>query len=240
MSQKIHLVRYGLRETELIPFIGPFNMGLHADGVTTANEHGALLKTVKQEGRELLFVSSPFRRSVTTASIAASCIPGAVVAVETGVTEWYTESLVSSAPHTECFVPDPIASSDWASDMGNIDREYKSVFPLPAFPETEEAMLLRCGDVVRSIAKLHADKDLVLVSHAPCLLAFAMALSGASPLTAQISPWVLGGVSTFVRQGNEWAWAVEREQHTLHLTGAAKDGIGGWTLPCLESREPKV
>jgi len=78
---------------------------------------------------------------------------GAVVAVETGVTEWYTESLVSSAPHTECFVPDPIASSDWASDMGNIDREYKSVFPLPAFPETEEAMLRRRRQEHRKAAR---------------------------------------------------------------------------------------
>mmetsp|Transcript_11085 Transcript_11085/g.22085 ORF Transcript_11085/g.22085 Transcript_11085/m.22085 type:complete len:87 (-) Transcript_11085:320-580(-) len=86
MSQRVYLCRYGLRSSELVPYKGPFDMGLHPDGELTARELGAMLKAA---GRPMTFFSSPFRRSLTTAAIAAGVVGGHTrVRVEVGVTEW--------------------------------------------------------------------------------------------------------------------------------------------------------
>ena len=44
MSKRVYLCRYGLRSCELIPHVGPFDMGLHSDGELTAKELGIMLR----------------------------------------------------------------------------------------------------------------------------------------------------------------------------------------------------
>jgi broad specificity phosphatase PhoE len=245
-QQRTYLVRYGLRACDLVPFVGPFDMGLHEEGVLTAEELGAFLMIQQQQGgRPLSFFASPFRRSLTTAAIAASKLNDnekmAKVNVEQGCSEWYSPSLVSP----DNYIPPPQDSEDWYADLpqGMIDKSYASIFPVPTFEESEEALITRCDAVVRRLASLHYDKDIVLISHAPCLLAFALSLSGETPEKSTIRPWVLGGVTSFVRrraneddQGDDdrWEWDIELDQHVGHLTGDAAKGIQAWTLPCLE------
>ncbi|GMI22884.1 hypothetical protein TeGR_g11993 [Tetraparma gracilis] len=224
--QRVHLVRYGLRACELVPFVGPFDMPLSPSGLATAAEHGEFLSQLRT-ARPLLFLASPFRRSLTTAHAAAAATSSPVL-VEPGLTEWYSPSLVGAS----CYLPPPLGASEWHRDLPLLDRGYAPSCPSPPpFPESEPALLARCAAALQALCARFPHADLALVSHAPCLLAFALALSGASPEDARLRPWVLGGVSTYAREGG--GWRREREQHVGHLSGADK-GTGGWTLPCLE------
>ena len=216
-QQRVYLARYGLRACDLVPHVGPFDMDLNAAGKLTASQHGTFLTSKITPGRPLLFFSSPFRRSLTTAHLAADAC-AATVRVEPGVSEWYTPSLVSK----DCYVPPVIGSEeeeDWSFPMNNIDRSYAPAFPTPLFEESEAALLSRCDTVIRRLVELHPTADLVIVSHAPCLLAFALALASATPETASLKPWVLGAVSSFRKGEGTWEWEKELEQYTDHLTG---------------------
>ena len=139
----------------------------------------------------------------------------------------YDSSLVSK----DCYIPPSIDSQPWYASMPQIDRGYTSVMPplwMPTFEESESSLITRCSNVMSKLLAAHSG-DLVVVSHAPCLLAFALALSGNSIGACRLKPAVLGGVTCFERN-EEGVWALMYENRVDHLSGDARGGIGGWTL----------
>ena len=161
---------------------------------------------------------------------------GSPVCVEVGVTEWYDSSLVSK----DCYVPPPIDSEPWYSDITMVDRSYKSVMEdgwLPKFEESEEDLLKRADLVLAKLIKVNKDYDLAIVSHAPCLLAFALSMAGEEPSSHTLNPSTLGSVTCFVKEEGKRMFKAEYQNKTSHLSGDAKYGIGGWMLPCLEKND---
>ncbi len=110
--------------------------------------------------------------------------------IEDGLTEWLTESLVGKDNYT------PPSPTSLKKTFKNIDVSYKS-FLHPTFPESEPELLVRMKHVVDGLCKKYKGKNLLLVSHAPCDLAIALALSNGTPEKHDLDPYPLGGVFQF-------------------------------------------
>lgn len=113
-------------------------------------------------------------------------------------------------PHPPKFNPqfDVDKEFDWFSNLeGNLSVlnpiTNTSNFNVPEFEESESALISRCNTVLSKLIEENTDEDLVIVSHAPCLLAFALAMSGETAETANIEPWVLGGVNCYVQKSGK-------------------------------------
>lgn len=226
-QQAVWIGRYGLRETMLVEFKGPFDMDISAEGVQHAVAAGKRL--AKDPLRPSILFASPFRRAVHTAHVIAKYLNeypaehnGAAalgpvrVCVEDGLTEWLTPSLVGE----EEYIPKlPQALID-RYGYDTIDPTYTSVNPYygvapqapavavsnggtaPRFPEDERELLKRMQTTIEALlGQVGQTQHLMIVSHAPCNLGVALALEGCteSPTSSQLIPWPLGGLTQFVK-----------------------------------------
>mmetsp|Transcript_206 Transcript_206/g.432 ORF Transcript_206/g.432 Transcript_206/m.432 type:complete len:250 (+) Transcript_206:136-885(+) len=229
-EQNIFIARYGLPETPLIEYEGPFDMSLSGDGEKAAKELGQHLKdtaTVKH------IFCSPFRRSLQTAIIASKVMEVSKVQVENGLTEWQTESLIGKEDPYK-----PPGIIDLVEEFGGVvNTKYESIAEPKPF-ESEEEMIARTGRVAKILAESVYPADILIISHAPCLLGISLTLEGTffNRGGTQLKPWPLGGLTRFrrVSRDKESAWRMEVSGSTAHMSGIYQDGKQAWTLPCLQ------
>ena len=231
----MYLARYGVRAEMLVENEGPFDMVLTREGEEQAGALADFLSTTPHPPTQVL--ASPFQRAVITGSLVAAALD-IPLKIEDGLTEWLTPSLVGGpgsrapGPHT------PLTPAQHAEEgRPNIDTEYASV-SAASFPEDEDSLKARCAATLSDLFQagvISPGSSTLIVSHAPVLLALALALTPAlSP-----PPWPLGGVSSFDTQNDilnlaEGVWQSDLVVSTSHLSGPASNGIQSWTLPSLQ------
>ncbi|KNC52569.1 proteasome 26S subunit [Thecamonas trahens ATCC 50062] len=199
-----------------------------------------------------MVLCSPFRRAALTGHVVAKTI-GVAMGVEMGLTEWLTPSLVGGPGSQVPVVYSPFsardhydgvwqaadAESDGFEPLTTIDVGYASV-DAPQFPETEGELVTRAQRVLDALmvrGVVGKGRCVVIVSHAPVLLALAMCLEGSAgvPGSSALQPYPLGGVTHFSSPAPELGvWTLHSNGYTGHLSGEARNGIQRWTLPCLQ------
>ncbi|GMI48196.1 hypothetical protein TrCOL_g2048 [Triparma columacea] len=233
-NKTLTLCRYGIRSSMLVEYVGPFNMSISPSAHVTASQTGdlilSLLNKAKVEGdgkkkknRKIAIFSSPFLRACQTAhgiyKVLSPHFSLPPILVEPGITEWLDPSLVS----TSNLQPD-VKGEEY--DGIPIDEDYEPHGDAK-FPETVPELSTRLISTVTSL--LNSYDDVIIVSHAPCLLSIARHYA---PPSNPLNESALGGVYRFELVSPDKQEAVmTHNSYTLHLTEDLKPGIQRWDFP---------
>ena len=250
LKQYLWLVRYGLTEHPLVESLGPFDSDIDpTEGIAHAKSIAQRIANHSVHVPRHVY-ASPFLRTVHTAHILASALPdGTRVRIEEGLTEWQVPSLLVEPNGQRTF---PKSVQDHASFFDTIDINYQSVNAqvpddvdnpegAPQFPETEDALVVRCASTLKKILDQDKQESIAIVSHAPCDIAMALHLAGKSFDQAKglWEPWPLGGLTLFSRPVHASqaaaaeAWTLEFYGDATHMPGEFKNGLKRWTLPAM-------
>jgi len=229
---------------------GPFDSDIDP---TVGVEHAeAIASTIaSKDDCPLLIYASPFLRTTHTACIISRRIPGSAVRIEEGLYEWMTPSLLvePNGIRTRPRSLDQLIQL-FPHESVTIDPTYQSVNPIveekegqnyegaPQFEETEEALLKRCATTLDRILAQVGDRDIAIVSHAPCDQAFALSLEGRGVANTKLGAWPLGGITCFSRtitvgEESTSAWTMDQYGDTTHMPGPYQAGLKEWSLPCV-------
>jgi broad specificity phosphatase PhoE len=245
--------------------VGPFDSDIdptvgveHAEAIASAI---ASSSSSKEDG-PLLIYASPFLRTTHTACIISRRIPSSTVRIEEGLYEWMTPSLLVE-PNGIRTQPRSLDQLVQHFPHASIDPTYQSVNPVmeeieeenndksmfsvptlvpegaPHFEETEEALLKRCATTLERLLAQVGDRDISLVSHAPCDQAFALYLEGKGVTNTELKAWPLGGITCFSRTitvgETTTAWTIDQYGDTTHMPGPYRAGLKEWSLPCIDA-----
>ena len=257
----LFLLRYGLRECPLVEFKGPFNMDLAELGVAQARLSAARVQELARASGAVRprLVCSPFLRATRTAaqgitpphtqlgsfgkltnsqnsqhSRKVSLVLDTPVNVDESVTEWLTPSLVGEErPAAPTWTR--AALVDLVDGREDLVGETSAAGPVRAkFPESEEQLFARMQAAIDVLAARDDADAIIVVSHAPCCLAAAVALEGRGAADSTIAPMALGGLFHFARSAPDAPWEMRLAGDTSHMDESAREGIQRWTLPSLE------
>ena len=202
-KQTVWIARHGNR----LDFVNPewFNTAerrydppLSEDGCIQARELGTRLK---QENISHIF-SSPFLRTVQTANEVAEILD-LPIELEAGLSEWHNPYWMSEKPEIH---PRELLEKKYP----RIDWNYNSRL-IPTYPESEEEVNQRTGEVARKLVAEFSD-DILLVGHGASVVGATVGLIGGNP-TINASLCCLVKV---VRNGH--AWEMELNGDTSHLS----------------------
>ena len=266
--QYIWLIRYGKTYPGLIENVGNYDSDLHEDGVNHAKCIAQrMLKDIgANKQQKIHMVSDPFLRCMRTADeilkvLRQSCSSALDIKVEEGTTEWQVSSLLIDTdgnrtnPRTLqeliTLFPETVDSSYVSVNPQGPDRTNSNDMDddadgSPRFPESEPQLFRRCRTTLQKLFKKLGDTDsIVVVGHAPCVQAMALALEtgGADPTQSKIvKPWSLGGITLFSRpvggvggggDDEDDGWRLEYFNSTSHMPEEYQDGkLGAWSLSC--------
>jgi len=207
-------------------------MSITSSARETATQTGKLISTLlppnpkKGRARKIGIFASPFLRACLTAEgirkVLHSTHSVKHINVEEGFTEWLDPSLVSTSNYT----PD---LNDAEYEEVAINKEYESIGSA-TFPETVPELSARLLETVTSIL-LEYD-DVIVISHAPCLLEIARAMKGSNETLEKSS---LGGVWRFVIDPSLTP-RMTHNSSTSHLSPPLNEGLQRWDFsppPCL-------
>jgi hypothetical protein len=127
------------------------------------------------------------------------------------------------------------------------DDERKNVFQssipgekTPEFPENEPQLLLRMLTTWKKLLLLNSSRNIVIVSHAPCIQ--ALTYGALREDKAATKPWPLGGITLLSHDtenfGDDYdeedgeGWKLEFFGSTTHMPGEYQQGLKSWSLPC--------
>lgn len=246
-KQSVFMARYGLRECALVEEVGPFDMDISFDGVEHAQAAAVQLSFAADGQTPTRVYCSPFLRAAHTAHEIATRL-GVRVCVEEGLTEWLTTALVGGKEGSGVPRHMPRTPAQLANTFNTIDADYASVGSA-TYTESEPALLTRMSDTLTRLLAQSPTASFLIVSHAPCLLAAALALEGKGAAASQLEPWPLGGITQFTRPLPDDAaadnsvlrpdeWTMTMNGDCQHMPGGFKQGLQRWTLPCLDKSKP--
>ena len=202
-EQIVWIARHGNR----LDFVNPewFNTAerrydppLSKDGFIQAQELG---KRLTKENISHIF-SSPFLRTIQTANEVAEILD-LPIKLEAGLSEWHNPYWMTEKPEIH---PQELLAKDYP----RIDWNYSSRL-IPNYPESEEEVNKRTGEVARKLVAEFSD-DILLVGHGASVLGTTVGLVGGNP-TMNASLCCLVKV---VRNGNDWQ--MELNGDTSHLS----------------------
>ena len=202
-KQTVWIARHGNR----LDFVNPawFNTAerrydppLSEDGFIQAKDLG---KRLTQENISHIF-SSPFLRTIQTANEVAEILD-LPIKLEAGLSEWHNPEWMSEKPgiHPQEFL---------AKNYPRIDWNYQS-FLIPNYPESEEEVNKRTGEVAKKLVAEFKD-DILLVGHGASVLGTTVGLVGEN-LTINAS---LCCLVKLIYSGNNWQ--MELNGDTSHLS----------------------
>jgi hypothetical protein len=114
----------------------------------------------------------------------------------------------------------------------------------PEFPENEPQLLLRMLTTWKKLLLLNGNRNIVIVSHAPCIQ--ALTYGALREDKAATKPWPLGGITLLSRNAENFdhdgdnkedggGWKLEFFGSTTHMPGGYQQGLKSWSLPCFSS-----
>ena len=202
-KQIVWIARHGNR----LDFVNPewFNTAtrrydppLSQDGFVQARELGLRLK---QENISHIF-SSPFLRTIQTAHEVAKILD-LPLKLEAGLSEWHNPYWMSEKPELH---PRELLEEDYPL----IDWNYSSRL-IPNYPESEEEVNQRTGEVAKQLVAEFSD-DILLVGHGASVFGTTMGLLGGNPV-------VNASLCCLVKLvKNSHAWEMELDGDTSHLS----------------------
>ncbi|MGK7936658.1 MAG: histidine phosphatase family protein [Xenococcaceae cyanobacterium] len=202
-KQIVWIARHGNR----LDFVNPewFNTAerrydppLSEDGLIQAQELGQRLKKEKVSH----IFSSPFLRTIQTANEVAEILD-LPIKLEAGLSEWHNPYWMSEKPEIH---PRELLAKNYP----RIDWDYSS-FIIPNYPESEEEVNQRTGEVARKLIA-EFSTDILLVGHGASVLGTTIGLIGKN-ITINASLCCLVKV---VKNGS--TWDMELNGDTSHLS----------------------